>query len=123
MLSAPLLTIHEVAELLKVREATVRAWINDNDLRAIKFGREWRVALDSGQPLRGLRGDGKRAAAVENSQVSTAPSRPASFNRSRSCQRLRTLARAAPCIARSTSGGVPRIKFRRRLIKNLFGYR
>lgn len=44
MLSAPLLTIHEVAELLKVKEATVRAWINDNDLRAMKFGREWRVA-------------------------------------------------------------------------------
>ncbi len=44
MLSSPLLTIHEVADLLKVKEATVRSWINDKDLRAIKFGREWRVA-------------------------------------------------------------------------------
>jgi excisionase family DNA binding protein len=44
MLSSPLLTIHEVADLLKVKEATIRAWIQANDLRAIKFGREWRVA-------------------------------------------------------------------------------
>ena len=44
MLSKPLLTVHEVAGLLKVRESTVRAWINDKSLRAIKFGREWRVA-------------------------------------------------------------------------------
>ncbi|MAO90305.1 MAG: excisionase [Rhodospirillaceae bacterium] len=44
MLSQPLLTLHEVADLLKVKEATVRAWIHDADLRAIKFGREWRVS-------------------------------------------------------------------------------
>lgn len=44
MLSKPLLTIHEVADLLKMRESTVRAWINDGQLRAIKFGRDWRVA-------------------------------------------------------------------------------
>lgn len=44
MLSRPLLTIHEVAALLKMRESTVRAWINDGQLRAIKFGRDWRVA-------------------------------------------------------------------------------
>lgn len=44
MLSTPMLTIHEVAELLKVKEATVRAWIHANDLRAVKFGKEWRVA-------------------------------------------------------------------------------
>ncbi len=44
MLSKPLLTVHEVAELLKVKESTVRAWINDRALRAIKFGRDWRVA-------------------------------------------------------------------------------
>lgn len=43
MLSSPLYTVHEVADLLKVKEATVRAWIQSNDLRAIKFGREWRV--------------------------------------------------------------------------------
>ena len=43
MLSRPMLTVHEVADLLKVKESTVRAWINDRTLRAIKFGREWRV--------------------------------------------------------------------------------
>lgn len=43
MLNSPLLTVHEVADLLKVREATVRTWIQSNELRAIKFGREWRV--------------------------------------------------------------------------------
>lgn len=45
MLSRPLLTLHEVSELLKVKEATVRTWINQGTLRAIKFGREWRVAF------------------------------------------------------------------------------
>ncbi len=39
-----MLTIHEVATLLKMRESTVRAWINDGQLRAVKFGRDWRVA-------------------------------------------------------------------------------
>lgn len=44
MLSHPLLTVHDVADLLQVKEATVRTWINDNSLRAVKFGKEWRVA-------------------------------------------------------------------------------
>lgn len=44
MLSKPMLTIHEVAALLKMRESTVRAWINEGQLRAVKFGRDWRVA-------------------------------------------------------------------------------
>ena len=44
MLSKPMLTIHEVAALLKMRENTVRAWINEGRLRAVKFGRDWRVA-------------------------------------------------------------------------------
>ncbi len=44
MLSQPMLTLHEVAELLKVKESTVRAWIHDESLRAVKFGRDWRVA-------------------------------------------------------------------------------
>jgi len=45
MLSKPMLTLHEVAELLKVKESTVRAWIKDGQLRAFKFGRDWRVAV------------------------------------------------------------------------------
>lgn len=44
MLSRPLLTVHEMAETLKVKESTVRAWIREKKLRAVKFGREWRVA-------------------------------------------------------------------------------
>lgn len=45
MLRQPLLTVHETAERLKVKESTVRTWIRDKKLRAIKFGREWRVAV------------------------------------------------------------------------------
>ena len=45
MLSQPLLTVHETAQTLKVKESTVRSWIRDRKLRAIKFGREWRVAV------------------------------------------------------------------------------
>lgn len=44
MLRKPLLTVHETAEQLKVKESTIRAWIRDKKLRAIKFGREWRIA-------------------------------------------------------------------------------
>ena len=45
MLSKPFLTTHEVAELLKVREQTVRSWIHQEDLRAVKLGRDFRVAV------------------------------------------------------------------------------
>jgi len=45
MLSKPMLTVHEVADLLKVKESTVRTWINDTTLRAVKLGREWRIAV------------------------------------------------------------------------------
>jgi len=45
MLSQPMLTVHEVADLLKVKESTVRTWINDSTLRAVKLGREWRVSV------------------------------------------------------------------------------
>jgi excisionase family DNA binding protein len=45
MLSKPLLTTHDVAELLKIKEATVRAWIRAGELPAIQFHREWRVAF------------------------------------------------------------------------------
>ncbi|TQV78443.1 helix-turn-helix domain-containing protein [Denitrobaculum tricleocarpae] len=44
MLSHPMYTLHEVADLLKVKESTVRSWIHDESLRAVKFGRDWRVA-------------------------------------------------------------------------------
>ena len=38
------MTTHEIAELLKVREATVRTWIHEGQLRAVRIGREFRVA-------------------------------------------------------------------------------
>ncbi len=45
MLSKPFMTTQDVAELLKVSEATVRTLIHDGELRAIRIGREFRVAV------------------------------------------------------------------------------
>lgn len=45
MLSRPFMTTHDVAELLKVSETTVRGWIHHTELRAVRFGREFRVAV------------------------------------------------------------------------------
>ena len=45
MLSKPFMTTNEVAELLKVREPTVRSWIHNRELRAVHLGREFRVAV------------------------------------------------------------------------------
>ncbi len=39
-----MLTVHDAADFLKVRENTVRALINDKRLRAVKIGKEWRIA-------------------------------------------------------------------------------
>lgn len=44
MLSAKFYTIHEVAELLAVGDATVRSWVNKAELRAVKLDREFRIA-------------------------------------------------------------------------------
>jgi excisionase family DNA binding protein len=43
MITQPLMTVREVAEMLKLRESTIRQMITSKKLRAIKFGREWRV--------------------------------------------------------------------------------
>ncbi len=45
MLSKQLMTTHDVADLLQVTETTVRSWIHHGELRAIKLGREFRVAV------------------------------------------------------------------------------
>lgn len=45
MLSRPFFTTDEVAELFKVSEATVRTWIHESELRAVRFGREFRIAV------------------------------------------------------------------------------
>lgn len=44
MLTRPFLSVKDVADLLKVGEATVRHWIKESRLRAINLGREWRIA-------------------------------------------------------------------------------
>lgn len=46
MLGQPFMTIHEIADLLRVNETTVRGWIHDRQLRAVRLGREFRVAAD-----------------------------------------------------------------------------
>ncbi len=45
MLSKPFLTTHEIAELLKVSESTVRSWIHEGELRAVRLGREFRISV------------------------------------------------------------------------------
>ncbi len=41
-----LLTAQETVVLMKVSEVTVRKWIHEEELRAIKFARwEWRIAV------------------------------------------------------------------------------
>jgi excisionase family DNA binding protein len=37
-------TVKEIADRLKVAEATVRHWIHDGALRAIDIGKGWRIA-------------------------------------------------------------------------------
>lgn len=37
-------TVKDVADRLKVAEATVRHWIKSRDLRAIDIGKGWRIA-------------------------------------------------------------------------------
>lgn len=37
-------TVQEVADRLKVSEATVRHWIKDGALRAIDIGKGWRIS-------------------------------------------------------------------------------
>lgn len=37
-------TVQEVADRLKISEATVRHWIKDGSLRAIDIGKGWRIS-------------------------------------------------------------------------------
>jgi excisionase family DNA binding protein len=78
MLSRPLLTLHEVADLLKVKESTVRAWIHDKSLRAVKFGREWRVAHKDLEAF--LEAHANRPADVGQSASDPEPERHVSAN-------------------------------------------
>jgi excisionase family DNA binding protein len=42
-----LMTVKEVAEELKVKEATVTEWLRTGRLRGVKAGRQWRVPADA----------------------------------------------------------------------------
>lgn len=59
MLRKPLLTTHDVAALLKIKEATVRRWIRDGDLPAVNLGREWRIATSQLEEFLILRSTGR----------------------------------------------------------------
>jgi len=43
----PLLTVKEVAGLLRVCENTVYNWIHSGKLRAFKVGRDWRIPKEA----------------------------------------------------------------------------
>lgn len=45
MKTDPLMTVREVAETLKITEGTVRSYIRDKHLRAIKLGKDWRISV------------------------------------------------------------------------------
>jgi excisionase family DNA binding protein len=45
MLRKPLLPLQKTADLLKLSEATLRGLIKAGDVRAIRIGQEWRIAL------------------------------------------------------------------------------
>lgn len=39
-------TADELADYLKVSPQTVRAWIREKKVKAVKFGRSWRITND-----------------------------------------------------------------------------
>lgn len=45
MFRAPMMTVNEVADRMKVTPRTVGDWIRHGKLRAIKVGRDWRIAV------------------------------------------------------------------------------
>ncbi|MGW6912556.1 helix-turn-helix domain-containing protein [Kitasatospora sp. NPDC054939] len=47
--SPPLLTVKEVAQLLRVSVPTVYRWVQDGELESIRHGKQW----SRGQPGRG----------------------------------------------------------------------
>lgn len=64
-------TVKEIADLLKVNEATVRRWIKDGELRAIDIGKGWRIGPEDLYAF--LEGHATRPAARPNGATNTAP--------------------------------------------------
>lgn len=44
MMTTDLLTVAEVAALLRVSPATVRRWLTAGDAKGVKVGKSWRVS-------------------------------------------------------------------------------
>ncbi len=44
-------TAEELADYLKISSQTVRAWIREKKIAAVKFGRAWRITKDEVQRL------------------------------------------------------------------------
>lgn len=44
-------TAEELADYLKVSSQTVRSWIRERKLKAVKFGRAWRIAENEVQRI------------------------------------------------------------------------
>lgn len=66
MLRKPLLTLQEAADLLKLSEATLRGLIKAGDVRAIRIGREWRIAMRDLEEF--LDANANRAPAAQQSE-------------------------------------------------------
>lgn len=64
-------TVKEIADLLKVNEATVRRWIKDGELRAIDIGKGWRIGPEDLDAF--LEGHATRPAATPNGDTDTPP--------------------------------------------------
>lgn len=52
MMTTDLLTVAEVAALLRVSPATVRRWLMAHDMRGVKVGASWRVPQSEVDRLR-----------------------------------------------------------------------
>lgn len=44
--------VKEVADILNLNERTVRNWINEGKIHAVKFGSEWRVSYEEVKRLK-----------------------------------------------------------------------
>jgi excisionase family DNA binding protein len=74
MLRKPLLTLQETADLLKLSEATLRGLIKAEEVRAIRIGREWRIAVRDLEEFLDARAN--RAPAAYQSEPLSSPQPP-----------------------------------------------
>jgi excisionase family DNA binding protein len=53
-------TTSEVAQLLKIKESTVRKWVREDKIDAFKLGRVWRISITSLKKFVGSGKSGRR---------------------------------------------------------------